>query len=253
MERIKSLGRYQKGVWLFMAAMVVLFTVLYPVTIARLGFAYRGAVFIPSEENGSTVYSGQIQGKQASFTVCEDKTVYFQYGGETYGPYTAQEDATAVPADSELRDGMTGVELRQGEEILFRGGVAEVGDHLWLYNEDGSVEIGIRVTMGDGTEIDEYGNEIDPMEPSASTILELMGEPELTHKGEWLGWFGGVLICIVTAVLILFAEELFRWNLSFRIRDADQAEASDWEIAGRYVTWTLLPVVAMVIFITGLQ
>ncbi len=254
MERVKCLGHYQKGVLLLMIAMVLVFTVLYPMTIARKGFAYKNAILIPSYENGSTVYSGKIQGKQANFTVCADKTVYFQYDDKTYGPYTVREDSTAIPKDSGTREAMTGVELRHGEEILFRGGVLNRGDCLWLYNEDGSIDnIDIMVTTNYGTVMDEHGNVTDPMEPSASTILTLMADPELTHKGEWLAWFGGVLICIVTAILILFADELFRWSLSFQIRDADRAEPSDWEIATRYIAWTVLPIMAMVIFIAGLQ
>lgn len=256
MERIKCLGSYQKGVLLFMIAMVLIFTVLYPTTIVREGFAYKNAILIPNSENGSTVYSGKIQGKQAEFTVCEDKTVYFQYDDKTYGPYTRREDPTAIPKDSEIRDAMTGVELYHGEEILFRGGVLEPGDYRWLYNEDGSIEntaITITTTTSYGIVMDEQGNEIDPMEPSVSTILTLMAGAELTHKGDWLLWFYGMLFCIVTAISILFADELFRWNLSFQIRDADRAEPSDWEIATRYIAWTVMPVMAMVIFIAGLQ
>lgn len=52
---------------------------------------------------------------------------------------------------------------------------------------------------------------------------------------------------------MLFADELFRWNASFLIRNAEDAEPSDWEIAGRYITWTVLPVMAAVIFILGLK
>ena len=40
MERIRSLGRYQKRILLFMIAMVLLFTVLYPITISKKDFAY---------------------------------------------------------------------------------------------------------------------------------------------------------------------------------------------------------------------
>ncbi len=254
MKRIKCLGRYQKGVLLAMMMMVLVFTILYPVTISREGFAYKNAILIPYHEDGSTVYSGKIQGKQASFTVFADKTVNFQYDGITYGPYTAREDLTAIPKDNELRDNMVGIELRQGEEILFRGGVLDHGDYLWLYNEDGSIEnLDIAITTNAGTVMDEHGNEIEPMEPSVSTILNLMNDPQLTHKGNWLLWFGGVFFCIATAVSILFADELFRWNLAFQIRDVERAEPSDWEIATRYISWTVLPIMAMVIFIAGLQ
>lgn len=254
MERIKCLGGYQKGLLFIMVAMIIVFTMLYPITIARVGFAYKDAILVPNYENNSTVYSGKIQGKQANFTVHEDKTVLFQYNGKTYGPYTAKEDATAIPKDSELRDDMVGVELRQGEEILFRGGVLDYGDYLWLYNEDGSIEnLDITVTTNYGTVMDENGNEIDPMEPSVTTILDLMSEPELTHKGNWLAWFGAVFICVLNALLILFADELFRWNLRFQIRNVDHAEPSDFEIAGRYISWTVLIIMALVVFIMGLQ
>lgn len=237
-----------------MLAMVLVFTILYPITIAREGFEYKHAILIPSQENGNTVYSGKIQGNQASFTVYADKTVEFQYDDRFYGPYTAKEDPTAIPKDSEMGENMVGVELRHGGEILFRGGVLEYGDYLWLYNEDGGIEnIDITVTTNYGTVMDEHGDAIDPMEPSVSAILNLMAGPKLTHKGSWPAWFSGVFICIITAISILFADELFRWHLAFRIRDADRAEPSDWEIAGRYITWTLLPMMAIIIFIKGLQ
>ena len=254
MKRVKCLGRYPKGVLLLMIVMVLVFTILYPITIAREGFEYKNAILIPHQENGNTLYSGKIQGKQASFAVYADKTVEFQYNGRIYGPYIAKEDPTAIPKDSEVGESMTGVELRHGEEILFRGGVLDLGDYHLLYSEDGSLEnINISVTTSDGIVMDENGNVIDPMEPSVSTILDLMAGPELTHKGGWPAWFGGVFVCIVTTILILFADELFRWNLVFRIRNVDQAEPSDWEIASRYIAWTVLPLMAMIIFIRGLQ
>lgn len=62
-----------------------------------------------------------------------------------------------------------------------------------------------------------------------------------------------MLLCLVNALSILFADELFRWNLAFRIRDAEWAEPSEWELAGRYIGWTVLAVLALVIFVIGLQ
>ena len=105
----------------------------------------------------------------------------------------------------------------------------------------------------DVIERDENGNVIDPVEPSSSTILELMNDPELTHKGEWFAWFGAVFICVLNTISILFADELFRWNLAFRIRNVDDSEPSDWVIAGRYITWIVLPIAALVLFVIGLQ
>lgn len=244
LARVKVLGRYQKILLLLMAVMILAFTVIYPIVTARSGFLYEGTILVPSEEDGCTVYSEKIYGTAATFTVSADKTVIFQYGNTVYGPYTVKEDPAAIPKDSDLQAQMTGIELRCGGEIVFRGGVVNSGDWRMLYNEDGSFDLlrSITATMSDGT-----------MEPSVSTILDLTDGPALTHKGTWLGWFGGVLICVITALTMLFADELFRWNASFLVRNAEEAEPSDWEIAGRYITWTVLPVMAAVIFILGLK
>ena len=223
MKKLKSLDRYQKGVFLFMIVMVLAFTAAYFVTTSRKGFAYGDAILIPRQENGSTVYSGKIQGSQASFTVSEGQTVEFQYGDKIYGPYIYQEDPAAVPEDSELKDSLIGVEIRRGNRILFRGGMLE-GDSRWLYNEDGSPEgSGFLIVTNTGIMTDENGNIIDPMEPPVSVFT------------------------------ILFADELFRWKLSFLIQNADSAQPSDWEIMERYIAWTVLPILSMLLFILGLQ
>lgn len=254
MERIKNLNLYQKGVLVFMIIISLIFSVVYSRTISKVGFEYKDTILVPSQDNGSTMYSGKIQGQQALFIMSEDKTVVFHYGDKTYGPYTVKEDPTAIPKDEEFREEMTGVELYNGEKLLFRGGILKFGDNTMLYNEDGTVEsFGFSFVTSHGVELDENGNEIDPIEPSASDILELMNDPELTHKGEWLTWLEGAFICILNALSILFADELFRWNLAFQIRDVEKAEPSDWEIAGRYIGWTVMAIMALVLFIVGLR
>ena len=254
MEKIKSLNGYQKGILIFMIVMALIFAVIYPVTISRVGYRYNDTILVPIQENGKTIYTGKIQGEQAQFIVAEDKSIQFQYGDKSYGTYTMKEDPTAIPKDSELVEEMTGVEIRNGDELLFRGGVWDAGDFYWLYNEDGTLDsLRFSVYTSNGIELDENGNVIDRMEPSASTIYELMNEPELTHKGEAMAWFGAVFICILNALTMLFADELFRWNLAFQIRNVEKAEPSDWEIAQRYIVWTAMTIIALVVFIMGLQ
>jgi len=254
MERIKNLDRYQKGILLIMIAMTLVFAVIYPVTISRVGFEYKDKIFVPSQENGSTVYSAKLYGQQARFTVSADKTVVFQHGDTTYGPYSVKEDPTAIPKNEEDAKDMAGVEIRKGTGILFRGGAMKMSDSsYWLYNEDGSSEsIKFYYTTSDGFERDENGNIINPVEPSASTILELTNDPQLTHKGEWGIWFLAVFLCILNAVSILFADEWFRWNLRLRIRNVYLAEPSDWEIVGRYISWAVIMIMAFVTFVMGL-
>lgn len=151
MERIKNLNLYQKAVLIIMIVMALVFAVIYPKTISKVGFAYKDSILVPTVENGNTVYSGKLMGEQAVFSVFEDKTVIFQHGDKVYGPYTAKDDPTAIPKDKEITDYMTGVELRKGDEILFRGGIGKFADDYWLYNEDGTLDnFGISFVTSDG-------------------------------------------------------------------------------------------------------
>lgn len=254
MERIKNLNSCQKSIILLMILMSVIFAVIYPMTISRVGYLYNDTILVPKDENGTTVYSGKIDGTQVQFIVAENQSVVLQYGDKTYGPYTIKKDPTAVPKNEEAEGYMTGIEIRNGDQVFFRGGVSYSGDGYWLFDENGDfADFSLTFTDSDGIEKDENGNVIDPLEPSAGTIYELMNTPELTHKGEGLVWFGGVFICILNILSILFADELFRWNLMFQIQNVEDAKPSDWQIAERYISWTLLALVALIVFIIGLQ
>lgn len=257
MERIKDLDRYQKGILLLLVAMIVVFGVVYSVVSSRVGFLYMDKILQPGEENGNTVYSGTIKGQESKFIVTPEKEVTFLHGDKVYGPYTAKEDPAAIPENDDFSAHMTGIEVKDGTETIFRGGIFQIGgsDSYWmLISEDGTNEsFVISAVMSDGTVVDSDGNVIDQMEPSVSTILELMDGPALTKKGEWTAWLLGLLVCVVTAVSMLFSDELFRWNLAFQIRNVDQAEPSEWEIASRYLGWTVLTIMALVLYIMGLQ
>ena len=136
LQRVKQLGRYPEILLLILAVMILVFTILYPIVTAHVGFLYEDTILLPSEENGATVYSGKIRGIDALFTVSADKTVVFQYGGTVYGPYTAKEDPTAIPKDTDSLTPMTGIELRCGDKIVFRGGVVNSGDWRFHRNDE---------------------------------------------------------------------------------------------------------------------
>ena len=257
MERIKNLSRYQKGILILLVVMAILFTLLYSKATSREGFLYKDEILVVSEESTNTVYSGKIKGEASKFSVSTEKEVTFQYGEKVYGPYRVKEDSSAIPEDSTWAGQMTGVEVTIGEEVLFRGGFLDLGNpgDIWLLvNEDGTDANSVfTMTMSDGITLDEYGNVIDPMEPSVKTILKLVAGPDLSHKGDWKVWFYAMLISLIIAASILFADELFRFNLGFQIRDADYAEPSDWEIASRYIGWTLTTILVFVAYLAGLQ
>ena len=255
MERIKKLNMYQKCILVLLAAMFVVFTSVYYMVSGKYGFEYKGAIMVPSYENGTTVYAGRVKRKDALFTVTEDKAVTFRYGDKTYGPYTAVEDPAAIPKNFMDINSLVGVELRDRDKVIFRGGVLTVGgmdsDFILIDGEGMPEDFGITYSDGYNT-YDGDGNIIDEMEPSATDILKLMSGPELTSRGDWEMWFGGVLLSVIMSISILFADELFRWNLSFQIRNVEQAEPSDWEIAGRYIGWTAFTMIVLVAYIVGL-
>ena len=163
MARIKSLGFFQKVVLAVVLAMAVVFTVVYAVTTARVGYSYQDAILVPAQEDGTTVYSGKVKGKNARITVDPDGLVTFQYDDKTFGPYTVREDPSAIPEELTEDYDMTGVEIRCGEDVFFRGCMNTFGGHRFLYNEDGSsASIRITYTTGSGEIRGEDGNVIDP-------------------------------------------------------------------------------------------
>ena len=84
--RIRALGKYQKAVLAVAVLLVLVFSMLYPVTMGREGYLYRGALLTPGQEEGGTVYTGTVNGVQARFTVAPDRAVTFQYEEAAYGP-----------------------------------------------------------------------------------------------------------------------------------------------------------------------
>lgn len=256
MERIKNLDQFQKIILLLLSAILVLFAAAYAVVSSRVGFSFKDTILLPEEVNGNTVYSGRVRGETVSFTVTQDNAVTYCHGDKQYGPYTVRKDPSAIPEDFEIADLMTGVEIREGSTIFFRGSVLILegsNPEMMLFEEDGSFSgVNVTVSAGNGIMYDSEGNVVDQMAPAPKTILRLLNGPELTSKGDWSAWFAGVFISLLNAVLILFADELFRLNLAFRIRNADRAEPSDWEIAERYISWAVLTGVAFVVYATGL-
>ena len=60
-----------------MIVMSLIFAVIYPIIISRVGYRYNDAILVPTQENGKTIYTGKIQGEQAQFIVAEDKSIIF--------------------------------------------------------------------------------------------------------------------------------------------------------------------------------
>ena len=255
MQKIRSLGTYEKIILVFLVLMVLLFSILYPVTMSKKGFAYRGSILMPTKTEDGTIYSGAVQGTPVSFEVFNDRSVVCRVGEQIIGPYSVTEVPDAVPKGHPWESLMTGVELRCGEDLVFRGGMTPRSEGPLLVS-DGDDETDWFIITREyyaAPVYDSAGNEIDLMKPSPASIIDLMYGPRLTNKGSIAGWIGGIFICALTAVIVIFAKDLFRYRVSLSVRNAVDPEPSDLTIAGWYISWTAMPLLALLVFILGLR
>lgn len=252
MERIRNLSPLQRGLLILLAAMAVAFGVLYARVTGRVGFQHMDAILLPELQGDTTVYSGRVRGKAAVFTVGQG-SVTFSYDGKTYGPYTATEDPTAIPEVYAGYEDFTGVELREGEKQIFRGYIFPGQDGPVYFQEDGQGPAVTLTYTSNGVTYDSQGNVIDPMEPGIYTLLELLYAPTLVHKGNWGMFLLGLVISVAGAVSMLYARELFHWNLSFSIENAQEARPTELLLMQRKIGWVVLCGMALLVYIVGLK
>ncbi len=254
-QRIRNLEGYQKAILLAMAAMVLVFSVVYLLTVRRVGYLYQGTILVPTQEDGATVYTGSIRNTAAQFRVAGNQ-VTFQYGDTHYGPYTMESDPTAVPSQQDSEEGFVGIEIRDKGKVVFRGGVQKLQDHYFFIHSDGSSDLHNLYYEDAVTGVvynAETGEVHDRMAPTIRDIYALLTTPPLSHKGEGMAWLAGVVICIVNAATLLFADELFHWKMTFLLRNAEGAEPSDWQLGQRFISGATLGILALVVFVLGLQ
>lgn len=79
------------------------------------------------------------------------------------------------------------------------------------------------------------------------TVLYAMSEHAV-----WKNWRIGALVCILNAVSILFVDELFRFDMAFRVRNASEAEPSSFTLFSRNFGWVAFPLLCLLIFVEGL-
>lgn len=249
MERIRDLDRYPKIILSVLVAMAVTFGAIYGVTASRVGYLYNDEIFVPRPSEGALVYEGKVDGLDSSIVVALD-TVIVNWGSKTYGPYTLREDPAAVPEDVSFP--MTGIEILDGDKVFFRGGVTDEDD-FWLIAEDDSSPFTVTYTMSDGIEYDMNGHPIDHMKPTPRQIVSLLRGPELEHKGQWQVYGMMLFVSALVALSILFADELFYLSICFRVQNAETAEPSDWEIASRIISWTILTGAILMGYCMGLR
>ena len=244
--------RLKKTLPIVLIVIVAVFSLLYFFIGRQYGVEYQDALYFPATEGNTMVYSAKVDGQSASFTV-QGNTVTYHWGDTVYGPYTVREDPTAAPGGEWESLDLIGVEIREEDSILFRGGYTE--DLFLFIREDGEPDSDLfHVTYSvNSVEHDADGNVVDPHQPSLSTLIRFSQLPEAdAHRGNSLMWFLGLFLAGVAALLIKFDDTLFRLHLSFRVKYPEDAEPSEWEIFSRIFSWIAFTLLSLGLFIAGL-
>lgn len=245
-----KLSLYQKIMLFLLVLILIVFSVLYYNTLTREGYKYHGKLLVVSYEEGRTLYTGQIDEKQAQFIVTKDNVITFTWGDKAYGPYTIKEDPAAVPPK---KPDLTGIEILYGDKSVFRGGFVRITE-TYCFNSQ-TYEY-YDMYKRDGTRFSEYtqfeGDEEDRMVPRVDDLLDLYVGPELIHNGDPRCWFVGLILLIGAALSVLFADTLFRLRISLSDDEFDEVSPSVWEYALRHIIRIVLISSAILVFIIGL-
>ena len=242
----RTLDRFQRGLLLFLALMTIGFTVAYLIAFGQQGIEYRGCFLVQSKENGNTLYSGKVQEKETVFTVTQAGEVTLRVGDNTFGPYTVEEDDT-VSFIQEPND--KGIILYDKGGQIFRGVCRVMGGYFTLLDAPGR-GWGRAPFISEGY-TPNYGNpDWDP--PFDLIVRMAMGDTRVTRPGNWQMYGLGLFISALDVITILWADSLFRFQMSFRVRDPEKAEPSDWELGSRQIGWVVMAIMAFFVYVMGL-
>lgn len=196
--RWRRLSPVQKALAVLIPVAALLFAALYALFPRAEGIRFGGEFLAAKEVGEERVYTGEIDGEELTLLREENGTVWCTKGGETWGPYTLTEAPEALPADP-VAD-MRGVELREGETFLFRGG--------W------SREKGI-FRLPDGTEW--MGPVTEGWQPNVWGIMEVLEGPELDRGEMGLSFWVGLALLALALVGLLFDDLLPEYNPFYHI------------------------------------
>lgn len=249
-KRWEGLPGLQRTVVVLLLAAILGFRVAYSTYARQQGITatYQGAFLRYERVGEEDRYTGKPDGAELTITRTADGAVCTQWGKVSHGPYTVTEDPSARPEGHNDLFCM-GVELREGENVVFRGGWHHSGGAGYLIHENGTAySAGYYVGTVNGHRVSGPQWEI-----SLNTVMRVWDGPELVRRGAEVVWWLATLLALVGVAEVLYADDLFRWRLSWRIKDPEEAEPSEWELAGRSIGAVLITGMVLAMYCWGLN
>lgn len=245
-ERWREMNWGRRIILLIQPALFLLFLILFLTYGSQPVVSWLDGSLRYQRQGEAAVYSGRVEGGHpVQFTVTPGPAVEFRLRGEPRGMYTVSEDPSAIPESAELNpygwEGYTGVEIKKDGQMWFRGAY-NPDSFLGLFDENGTSRSFNIIAMGPSYE----------PEPDPGDILHFARGPQTSPRGKVVFLLLGLLVSAICAVSLLFEDQLFRWNLSFRVRDPYDAEPSEWELFGRWIGWIMMTGMALFIYAAGI-
>ena len=245
-----EMSRYRRVLLLVMAAEILVFFIANVLAFLRPGLEYQDTLLYPRTEGELQIYQGRVDGETAPVHRHAGWGGSPTSGGEyTYGPYQISEDPSAVPDGYE---GSQGMEIRLGDEVLFRGCYLP-SSTFPLIQEDGESLWGGQQYLYDfrGEDLERNGQEIterEYREPSLSALARVALGTELTRQGNILLYLLITVLAVFNVLQICFPGLFFRRYIRWRVRDPELAEPSDFYIAMERMEWVVLAIVCLVLY-----
>lgn len=276
---------YRRAMLVATAGILAFFAVLYPIVGRQKGVKRNGDFYGMTTVGETKLYVGAIhqwieghtviqsgEGREEVYAVtpisADGFRVECRMGEETFGPFRVTKyplpqtpgvgsDALTsfpIPFDTglEIKNALTGETLFRGGYRLSSGYTSLISETVTTEGDPGSASE--HMTVDGVNYYFNYAPATPEKGPSAYDLafFALEAEESLTHRGDMMYLALGILIAVLNAASIVYAEELFIWSMSFRVADPESAEPAEWELFTRHVGWGIWLLMELIVFIVGL-